>query len=66
MRLILSLMLASVAVAHANAANMKTIVVHEYGGPEVLKYEDAPTRGKIVVKMADEPKSPVGGDAHLD
>lgn len=24
------------------------------------------TRGKIVLKMADEPKSPVGGDAHLD
>ena len=25
-----------------NAATMKAIVVHEYGGPEVLKYEDAP------------------------
>jgi len=24
------------------AATMKAIVAHEYGGPEVLKYEDAP------------------------
>ena len=28
--------------AQANLATMKAIVVHEYGGPEVLKYEDAP------------------------
>ncbi len=28
--------------AKANLATMKAIVVHEYGGPEVLKYEDAP------------------------
>jgi NADPH:quinone reductase-like Zn-dependent oxidoreductase len=28
--------------AQANPATMKAIVVHEYGGPEVLKYEDAP------------------------
>src|SRR6266849_6915345 len=26
----------------AESATMKAIVVHEYGGPEVLKYEDAP------------------------
>src|SRR6266404_787934 len=30
------------AVAVANSETMKAIVVHEYGGPEVLKYEDAP------------------------
>lgn len=31
-------------VAFAQSANstMKAVVVHEYGGPEVLKYEDAP------------------------
>jgi NADPH:quinone reductase-like Zn-dependent oxidoreductase len=28
--------------AQANPATMKAIVVHEYGGPEVLKYEDVP------------------------
>jgi NADPH:quinone reductase-like Zn-dependent oxidoreductase len=31
-----------VAAALAQSATMKAIVVHEYGGPEVLKYEDAP------------------------
>ncbi|HME88032.1 MAG TPA: NADP-dependent oxidoreductase [Chthoniobacterales bacterium] len=29
-------------VTFTNAATMKAIVAHEYGGPEVLKYEDAP------------------------
>ncbi|HWX17891.1 MAG TPA: NADP-dependent oxidoreductase [Chthoniobacterales bacterium] len=28
--------------AQANPATTKAIIVHEYGGPEVLKYEDAP------------------------
>jgi NADPH:quinone reductase-like Zn-dependent oxidoreductase len=28
--------------AAATSATMKAVVVHEYGGPEVLKYEDAP------------------------
>jgi NADPH:quinone reductase-like Zn-dependent oxidoreductase len=32
----------SIAGAPAHSATMKAIVVHEYGGPEVLKYEDAP------------------------
>src|SRR5438105_9102844 len=31
-----------IAVAQLHAPTMKAIVVHEYGGPEVLKYEDAP------------------------
>jgi len=30
------------AVAQPGKETMKAIVVHEYGGPEVLKYEDAP------------------------
>jgi NADPH:quinone reductase-like Zn-dependent oxidoreductase len=30
------------AAALAHSATMKAIVAHEYGGPEVLKYEDAP------------------------
>ncbi len=32
----------SVAFAQTSPATMKAIVVHEFGGPEVLKYEDAP------------------------
>ena len=32
----------SPAGAQANRPMMKAIVVHEFGGPEVLKYEDAP------------------------
>lgn len=34
--------LSSGAVAQSEQPMMKAIVVHEYGGPEVLKYEDAP------------------------
>ena len=32
----------SAAMAQAEKPMMKAVVVHEYGGPEVLKYEDAP------------------------
>ncbi len=34
--------MAAVALTQINAATMKAIVAHEYGAPEVLKYEDAP------------------------
>lgn len=47
------LILGTSAIAQKTAA-MKAIVAHEYGGPEVLKYEDAP-RGKLVLKIAEEP-----------
>src|SRR5713226_4056867 len=30
------------AFAQSTKSTMKAVVVHEYGGPEVLKYEDAP------------------------
>jgi len=33
-------LIAAVSLAHSET--MKAIVVHQYGGPEVLKYEDAP------------------------
>lgn len=33
---------ATMAFAQSGKPAMKAIVVHEYGGPEVLKYEDAP------------------------
>ena len=42
MRLILNFAFATMALAQSSAATMKAIVAHEYGGPEVLKYEDAP------------------------
>src|SRR5882762_9904256 len=32
----------NVAFAQMNASMMKAVVVNEYGGPEVLKYQDAP------------------------
>src|SRR5689334_5724164 len=32
----------SSSIGQTNAATMKAIVAHEFGGPEVLKYEDAP------------------------
>jgi NADPH:quinone reductase-like Zn-dependent oxidoreductase len=31
-----------IAVAQLHAPTMKAVVVHEYGGPEMLKYEDTP------------------------
>ena len=42
MRFALVLAVCAFAVAQANASNMKAVVLHEYGGPELLKYEDAP------------------------
>src|SRR6478609_4179516 len=42
MRLMLSLFLGAVALTQVNAEMMKAVVAHEYGAPEVLKYEDAP------------------------
>jgi NADPH:quinone reductase-like Zn-dependent oxidoreductase len=34
--------IAATAIAQATGPAMKAIVIHQYGGPEVLKYEDAP------------------------
>src|SRR3954466_12028421 len=42
MRSMLILSLCAFALAQSQAATMKAVVVHEYGAPEVLKYEDAP------------------------
>jgi NADPH:quinone reductase-like Zn-dependent oxidoreductase len=42
---------------------MKAIVVHEYGGPEVLKYEDypdpVPGRGEVLVRVAAASINPI-------
>ena len=41
-RIVLAAIVPSVSPAQAAKPTMKAIVVHEYGGPEVLKYEDWP------------------------
>src|SRR5207244_12912915 len=40
--LVLSAGALSATIAQTNNATMKAVVVNEYGGPEVLKYQDAP------------------------
>src|SRR3954452_6523580 len=42
MRLISILVFVPLAVAQTRGGTMKAIVAHEYGAPEVLRYEDAP------------------------
>jgi NADPH:quinone reductase-like Zn-dependent oxidoreductase len=43
--------------------NMKAIVVHQYGGPEVLKFEDypdpAPGPGEVLVRVAASSVNPI-------
>src|SRR3984893_3561609 len=61
--LVLALMIATPAFAHA--VTMKSIVVHEYGGPKVLKYEDAPRPepkdDEILVRVIAAGVNPVDG-----
>jgi len=49
----------------AYSATMKAIVAHEYGGPEVLKYEDAPRpepkEDEILVRVIAAGVNPVDG-----
>ena len=53
------------AVAGALSATMKAIVAHQYGGPEVLKYEDAPrpepNENQILVRVIAAGVNPVDG-----
>ena len=53
------------AAALAHAATMKAIVAHEYGGPEVLKYEDVPRpepkEDEILVRVIAAGVNPVDG-----
>src|SRR5207248_6435567 len=55
MRLILSLFLGAAALTQINADMMKAMVAHEYGGPEVLKYEDTtrpePKENELLVRV---------------
>jgi NADPH:quinone reductase-like Zn-dependent oxidoreductase len=52
-----------VAVAQSHAPTMKAVVVHEYGGPEMLKYEDAPRpepkENEVLVRMIAAGVNPV-------
>jgi NADPH:quinone reductase-like Zn-dependent oxidoreductase len=51
--------------AQPPGSTMKAVVVHEYGGPEVLKYEDAPRpepkQNEILVRVIAAGVNPVDG-----
>jgi NADPH:quinone reductase-like Zn-dependent oxidoreductase len=59
--------MSSVLVAQSTKPMMKAIVVHEYGGPEVLKYEDVPRpvskENEILVKVIAAGVNPVDSAA---
>ena len=61
--LILSACAINAVVAQANKPMMKAIVIHQYGGPEVLKYEDAPRPepkdNQVLVKVIAAAVNPV-------
>jgi len=52
-----------IAVAQTNATMMKAVVVNEYGGPDVLKYQDAPKpepkNDEILVRVIAAAVNPV-------
>ena len=57
--------LPSVSLAQSAKPTMKAIVVHEYGGPEVLKYEDVPRPepkdDQLLVRVIAAGVNPVDG-----
>src|ERR1700719_2641352 len=59
---------ASAAHLFAGSVMMKAIVVHEYGGPEGLKYEDAPRPepkdDQVVVKVIAAAVNPIDAAIH--
>jgi len=59
--LTVGMLIGAAAVAHS--ATMKAIVVHQFGGPEVLKYEDAPRpqpkENEILVRVIAAGVNPV-------
>ena len=59
----LTALLVSAAVSFAEPVMMKAIVAHEFGGPEVLKYEDAPRpqpkENEILVRVIAAGVNPV-------
>jgi NADPH:quinone reductase-like Zn-dependent oxidoreductase len=61
----LVLAVATASLAQSPAPTMKAIVIHEYGGPEVLKYEDVlrpePKEDQILVRVIAAGVNPVDG-----
>src|SRR5712692_8982242 len=59
-----------IALPQTNKPTMKAVVVHEYGGPEVLKYEDAPRpepkANEILVKVIAAGVNPVDSAARSE
>src|SRR5204862_7203418 len=57
--------LAATSLGHADKPTMKAVVIHEYGGPEVLKYEDVPQpepkEDQILVRVIAAGVNPVDG-----
>ncbi|HJT45035.1 MAG TPA: NADP-dependent oxidoreductase, partial [Chthoniobacterales bacterium] len=55
----------SIATAQTNSTMMKAIVAHQYGGPEVLKFEDAPRpepkEDQVLVRVIAAGVNPVDG-----
>src|SRR5207253_1148397 len=64
---IIAALIATPVFAQSARSTMKAIVVHEYGGPEVLKYEDAPRpepkENEILVKVIAAGVNPVDSAA---
>src|SRR2546421_930474 len=65
--LLFGVLTATFASAQSTKPMMKAVVVHEYGGPEVLKYEDAPRpepkENEILVKVIAAGVNPVDSAA---
>src|SRR5438552_13222161 len=62
---IIAALIATPVFAQSARSTMKAIVVHEYGGPEVLKYEDTPRpepkEDEILVRVIAAGVNPVDG-----
>lgn len=60
---VIGMLVASAAASFAEPAMMKAIVAHEFGGPEVLKYEDVPRpepkENEILVRVIAAGVNPV-------
>src|SRR5215472_7901254 len=57
--------LAATSLGQADKPTMKAVVIHEYGGPEVLKYEDVPQpepkQDQLLVRVIAAGVNPVDG-----
>ena len=57
--------LAATSLGHADKPTMKAVVIHEYGGPEVLKYEDVPQpepqQDQMLIRVIAAGVNPVDG-----